>query len=88
MAGRLGGRGLSLSAVSRNSHCGTQVHLSVKKQGVSLTLWGGGYMNSFKSNTLAYLHGDVVMHSSREVDWAGVVGKWPDHVKVAGHRTH
>ena len=45
-------------------------------------------MNSFKSNTLAYLHGDVVMHSSREVDWAGVVGKWPDHVKVAGHRTH
>lgn len=32
LARRLSGRGLSLSAVSRNSHCGTQIHLSVKTQ--------------------------------------------------------
>ena len=35
-----------------------------------------------------YLHGDVVVHSSRQGDWGGVVGKWPDHVQVAGHRAH
>lgn len=35
-----------------------------------------------------YLHWDVVVHSPRQSDWGAIVGKWPDHVQVAGHRAH
>lgn len=35
LVGWVGGRGVSLSAVSCSSHCGTQVHLSVKMQAPS-----------------------------------------------------
>lgn len=31
---------------------------------------------------------DVVVHSSRQSDWGGIVWKWPDHMQVAGHRAH
>lgn len=34
------------------------------------------------------LHWDVVVHRSRQSDWGGIVGKWPDHMQVAGHRAH
>lgn len=27
-----------------------------------------------------YLNWDVVVHSSRQSDWAGIVGKRPDHM--------
>lgn len=34
------------------------------------------------------MHWDVVMHGSREGDGAGIMGKRPDHVKVARHGAH
>ena len=29
-----------------------------------------------------------MVHGSRHIDWGGIVGKWPDHMQVAGHRVH
>lgn len=38
--------------------------------------------------TQVHLHRDVVVHSSRQSDWSGVVRKWPDHMEVARHWAH
>lgn len=44
--------------------------------------------SDLQTETLTYLHWDVVMHGAGKSDRAGVVGKGPHHMQVSGDGAH